>query len=124
MFFITIREHKRRVKDLFDEIAELRRKNEYSMSLKEILMGIREWQENHTMTIKAGNGLDVLRGSESCSISLNDNIPQYVPDLIDGGKVIKQEGTRAIRITKDGQVNVGLTKQAPDKGRSYKLIQE
>jgi len=125
MFFITIKEHKQRMGNLRDENADLRRKLEYSMSLKEILMGVQEWQDAHNLTIRAGNGLGVLfDGSGSHSINLSDDIPQYVPDLLDGGKVIRQEGTRAIQITKDGQVNVGLTKQAPDKGRSYKLIQQ
>jgi hypothetical protein len=54
---------------------------------------------------------------------LPDNVLQYVDDLF-GGKVIKQEGVRAIKIEKDGTIKTGLTKQKADDGRLYKLVQE
>lgn len=52
-----------------------------------------------------------------------DDVPRYVEDLF-GGKVIKQEANKAIRITKDGTVTTGLTASSPDKGYSYKLVRE
>ena len=45
---------------------------------------------------------------------------QYTEDIL-GGKVIKQEGTKCIVIDKNGDVEIGLTKQKADKGYNYKL---
>lgn len=108
---------------LHEEIADLRRKNEYAMSLKEILMGVQEWQDTHNCTIKAGNGVMMNYVDGQAYINLGDNVPVYVDDLF-GGKVIKQEATKAIIIYDNGQVVEGVTKEAPDKGRKYKLVQK
>ena len=54
---------------------------------------------------------------------LPDSVLQYVDDLF-GGKVIKQEGIKAIKIEKDGTIKTGLTKQKADENRVYKLVQE
>jgi hypothetical protein len=48
---------------------------------------------------------------------------QYVDDIL-GGKVIKQDGTKCLVISKDGEVKTGLTKQKPDKNYNYKLVRE
>lgn len=47
----------------------------------------------------------------------------YTDDIL-GGKVIKQEGTKCLIISKDGDVKTGLTKSKPDKGYKYKLVRE
>jgi hypothetical protein len=59
----------------------------------------------------------------SGELILPDDILRYVDDLF-GGKVIKQEGVKAIKIEKDGTIKTGLTKQKADEGRIYKLVQE
>lgn len=68
-----------------------------------------------------------LRYSDGGSIDwgqeLPDNVLVYVDDIL-GGKVIKQEGTKCIVISKDGKITEGITKQKSDKGYSYKLVRE
>jgi hypothetical protein len=57
----------------------------------------------------------------SGELILPDDILRYVDDLF-GGKVIKQEGIKAIKIEKDGTIKTGLTKDKADEGYIYKLI--
>jgi hypothetical protein len=59
----------------------------------------------------------------SGELILPDRFAEYVEDLC-GGKVIKQEANKVIKISKEGIVRVGMTKQKVDKGYSYKLIRE
>jgi len=53
---------------------------------------------------------------------LDDSVPRYVEDYF-GGKVIKQEATPVTILDEKGKATYGLTKQAPDKGKDYKLVQ-
>jgi hypothetical protein len=57
----------------------------------------------------------------SMKLNLGDDVLVYVDDLF-GGKVIKQEAVKAIKIEKDGTVKTGLTKSKADKGYDYKLL--
>lgn len=58
--------------------------------------------------------------SWSGEIVLPDKVPVYVDDYF-GGKVIKQEATKVIHITKSGEILTGLTKEKSDKGFIYLL---
>jgi len=49
------------------------------------------------------------------------DVAVFVEDLA-GGKVIKQEANKCIKISKDGDIEEGHTKKKCDKGFSYKLI--
>lgn len=59
----------------------------------------------------------------SAPVDLSDDIAVYVPDLV-GGKVIKQEANRCIKINKEGDIEEGYTRKRCDKGFNYKLIRE
>lgn len=62
--------------------------------------------------------------AHTISQSLDDfNVAIYVEDIL-GGEVIKQEGTKVILISKEGEVREGLSKQDPDENYSYKLVRE
>jgi hypothetical protein len=63
-----------------------------------------------------------LKWVDCAEINLpEDKYPVYVDDLILGGKVIKQEATRAISISKEGVVTEGFTQLKPGKKRNYYL---
>jgi len=57
-------------------------------------------------------------------LELDDSVAVYVDDDHLGGKVIKQETIKLIRISRDGLVTEGVTGAAPSKGRKYLLVQE
>ncbi len=72
-------------------------------------------------------GVYNIHASSGCSTTikqeLSDNVAVYVDDLA-GGKVIKQEANKCVKINKEGEIEEGYTKKKCDKGYSYKLIRE
>jgi len=74
---------------------------------------------------KFGSKLSMFDSNFSISGSMNfpDDIPQYVDDFF-GGKVIKQEATKVIFISRKGEVQTGLTKRKPDEHFPYLLQRE
>lgn len=109
-----------KITEQYEQEKELRIKAE---NLKEVLVelanktGIPHPKLGKYLTWDIAEGVDW--GSNS--IVLPDDVLQYTDDIL-GGKVIKQEGTKCLVISKDGKVTEGLTKQKADKGYSYKLI--
>lgn len=100
------------------EINNLREELRQARDLSSILEKLVLDKNNHSVVY--GPGFNI-----SCSgeISFTDDVAIYVPDIL-GGKVLKQEGIKCIKIDKDGNPKEGLTKQKPDKGFNYKLIRE
>lgn len=64
-----------------------------------------------------------FNGIDNMTWHFPDNVAQYVDDIVLGGKVIKQEGTKAIVIGLDGTVKEGLTKKKPRDGYTYVLVE-
>lgn len=117
MKFITNKEIENLKKDIQYkdiEINNLREELRQGSILEKLVIN-----KNNHYTVY-GHGLDM---SFSGEISLTDDVAIYVPDIL-GGKVLKQEGTKCIKIDNQGKVTEGLTKQKPDKGFNYKLIRE
>jgi len=69
------------------------------------------------------SGAGLTWNSISGGLTLTDDIPQYVDDFF-GGKVIKQEATKVIHISREGKVTEGLTKRRPDEHFPYLLQRE
>ena len=106
-------EQESNIKVLKWDIQNLKKELDEAKSLKLILEKLYPLYST-TFTANMTGGLD---------LNLPADVPRYVPDLF-GGKVIKQEATKAILIGKEGEVQQGLTKSEPDKGYTYKLIRE
>lgn len=118
--FISTKKHNRikeEVAQLYQKkIDSLTRELEYAQNLKSIVEKLYPLHRIDGSTIR-------LNVSGSSELILPDKVPVYVEDYL-GGKVIKQEATKVIHITKEGEVKTGLTKQSADKGYSYKLIRD
>lgn len=112
---ITTKKHKRILAEWQNEVKLLREKLEKAENLKEILHKLQE------STSKFDTVLGGYMSVADFETGLSDAIPRYVEDML-GGKVIKQEGTKVIQISSNGEVKTGLTKQPPDEGYTYKLI--
>lgn len=100
-----------------EKIRLLEEELEKAKDLKSIL------HELTQKTFKFDAVSDGILGMADIELGLSDAIPRYVEDYF-GGKVIKQEATKVIAITAEGEVKTGLTKQTPDEGYKYKLIRE
>lgn len=114
--FIFKKDYKKLLNDLKNkdhEIESLKKDLSHARDLRAIL------EKLYPIKLFA-NGL-VFDGS--CELRLPDNVLVYTEDLL-GGKVIKQEGNKAIVIDKEGNVKTGLAKQKRDKGYAYKLVRE
>lgn len=100
---------------------EMKRQRDCAMQLGEVLQKLTGKVE---LSCKAFSGIHISGGSLACEaingIQIGENLAQYVDDFF-GGKVIKQEATKVIQISKDGEVSTGLTRQKPDDGFTYIL---
>ncbi len=127
--FITKKKHKKIVAELdryievgqkkhIEIVAELKKELEEAKNLKLIL-------EKLYPLYGFVNGSDCVfvNGSGGYSLNFPDTVLQYTDDIL-GGKVIKQEGTKCLVISKEGNVKTGLTKHKADKEYSYKLVRE
>lgn len=97
------------------EIKDLKQKYEDAKNLKSILELLQ------TRELKLGDYL-TFNSAGFLNVEFPDSVLQYVDDMV-GGKVIRQDAVKCIKIDKTGNVQTGLTKKA-DKGYSYKLIRE
>lgn len=102
------------INELNNKVYKLERELEEAKNLKELLG---KFESNFASIGYANNVLS------NFTLSLPDTVLQYTDDIL-GGKVIKQEGTKCLIISKDGDVKTGLTKSKPDKGYKYKLVRE
>lgn len=110
--FITKKNHNKIVCELKEKIACLEKQVELKAILERLLDKVSFTTDNN------------LRFSDgNLSLLLPDNVAQYEDDFF-GGKVIKQEATKVIKILKDGSIETGITRKSPDKGYPYKLVRE
>lgn len=93
-----------------------------SKDLKKILEAVGKITDDYSGVLALSGSGSLSTAYEDIENSLSDAIPRYVDDIF-GGKVIKQEATKAIVISKDGEIKTGLTKQKAEKGYSYVLVQ-
>lgn len=114
--FITKKKHNKEILCFVEENKRLTKELEEAKNLKEILNQLAQKE----LTVTGGFGITVNGGSH---IEFDDSVAVYVDDML-GGKVIKQEATKCLIISKDGKVETGYTKEKADKGYSYKLIRE
>ena len=91
--------------------------------LESVLLKLTDTKQSFEGMVAAGGCIAYKDIKDDIEAGLSDNIPRYVKDLF-GGKVIKQEANKAIKISKAGFVETGVTRETCDKGRTYKLIQE
>ena len=107
-------EHKdKTISDYYAKILKLEKELEQAKNLESIL--------NRFNSIFTTDGVCLKVDYMSGKLILPDDVLVYVEDLF-GGKVIKQEATKAILIESDGTIKTGLTKQKADKGYGYKLV--
>lgn len=119
MIFETKRFLKSVITDQEKEIADLKQEVRNAKDLRLIL------EKLYPLQAKFDCGSGKLGAVGAPHFSISDDIAQYVTDLlVSGGKVIKQEATKAIVISKEGEVKTGLTREKPDEGYTYKLVRE
>ena len=105
--------------DYQEQIKELYKKLDEKSDLKDILECL---SDKIKLSI---NGVDDINWWISWWwLSLGDDVAVYVDDLIDGGKVIKQEGNKAIIIDKEWNIKTGLTKKKTNKWYKYVLVRK
>lgn len=126
--FITKKKHEAIVKDLlakidlFKQYEEMRKDNQKNNDkLVEILERLTDKIGNSLTASDTYGVLSMVDGG--CELILPDHVPVYVED-VNGGKVIKQEATPVTILDENGKATYGLTKQAPDKGKKYQLIEK
>ena len=119
--FITKKKHTALVAALHEQIqesketvAQLREQLRQARNLDAILnkLGTFYTDANSVLRFSASGG---------ATFTLPESVAQYVPDFF-GGIVLKQEATKVIEISPDGDVKTGLTKRAPDDGFSHILV--
>ena len=119
--FITKKHHDRIVADLKaslknseDWVDEMRKQRDAAQNLQAVLGKLAD---------KAAGFACFSSGSLNVSgeLILPDNVPVYVDDYF-GGKVIKQESTKVIEISANGDIKTGLTKRTADDGYGYVLV--
>lgn len=98
--------------------AELEEELAKAKDLKDILNQLAQRDNKIQFTTPSGLFTDSCGG-----VGIDDSVAVYVDDFF-GGKVIKQEATPVIRISKGGNIERGYTKQKPDKSYTYRLIRE
>jgi len=116
---ITTKKHKAIVAELLKtepaEVAQLKAELQQARDLKEILEKMALASNTHGTLLSSGCFNTITGG-----LNFPDNIPQYVDDFY-GGKVIRQEATKVIHISRDGDVTTGMTKRQPDEHFTYIL---
>ena len=119
--FISIKKHNhiiehknQTINDYYAKIVKLEKELEQAKNLENILKKF----DHNISSLTNNNYFTPISGGYE--LNLPDTVLQYTEDIL-GGKVIKQEGTKCIVIDKNGDVEIGLTKQKADKGYNYKL---
>ena len=119
--FITKKRHDRIVAELRaslknseDLVEEMRKQRDAAQELQGVLEKLADKAQNFVTF--ASNSLNF-----NSELILPDNVPVYVDDHF-GGKVIKQEATKVIEISADGDIKTGLTKRKADDGYGYVLV--
>ena len=119
--FITKKRHDRIVAELRaslknseDLVEEMRKQRDAAQELQGVLEKLADRAQNFVTF--ASNSLNF-----NSELILPDNVPVYVDDHF-GGKVIKQEATKVIEISADGDIKTGLTKRKADDGYGYVLV--
>jgi hypothetical protein len=119
--FITKKHHDRIVADLKtslknseDWVEEMRKQRDAAQKLAGVLEKLADKAQKFD-TFASGSL------NFKSELSLPDNVPVYVDDYF-GGKVIKQEATKVIEISADGDIKTGVTKCKADNGYGYVLV--
>jgi len=79
---------------------------------------------SNELTVASNNFLHKDDAESLVRKNLPKEVAVYVDDIITGGKVIKQEATKAIVISPEGDVKQGWTKLEPQEDFSYCLVRE
>jgi hypothetical protein len=115
MFFITKYRHNRIVQRYADQTEEYRQ----ALYRKDKMVEIVDLLA--TRTVELTNkfaGISTSIGSADVMDRLDDTVARFVPDVLLGGQVIKQEGTPVTILDENGKATYGLTKKKPtDKQR-------
>jgi len=118
--FITKKRHDRIVADLKaslknseDWVQESRKQRDAAQNLQ----GVLDKLADKAASFVCFSSLHITGNN----LILPDNVPVYVDDHF-GGKVIKQEATKVIEISANGDIKTGLTKREPDDGYGYVLV--
>lgn len=115
--FITKYRHNKIVEQYQKAIDDLKETLNRKEKFEEILEKLTD------KTIGYGYTLNTCVSAGDIMASLDDSVPRYVED-VHGGKVIKQEATPVTILDENGKATYGLTKQAPDKGKKYQLLEK
>lgn len=96
------------------EIEALKEELEKAQSLQSLLS---------KLTDKTSNMITLSDVTSAGYLSYEDmHKSMFATDMVTGRKIIPENGIKCIKIAKDGDVEVGLTEEAPDKGYEYRLI--
>jgi len=96
-----------------DAVAEMRKQRDDAQTLAGVLERLAD--KSASFSTFAAGSLNF-----KSELKLPDNVPVYVDDYF-GGKVIKQEATKVIEISAEGDIKTGLTKRTADDGYGYVL---
>jgi hypothetical protein len=117
MLWITKYKHNK----IVEEYKELLKQYKEQINRKDKMEEIMDKLVDKTNTIAGSLEGYCIASGHDVMMSLDESVPRYVEDYF-GGKVIKQEATPVTILDEKGKATYGLTKEAPDKGRAYKLV--
>ena len=116
MFFITKYRHNKLVQRYVDQTEEYRQALYRKDKMVEIvdLLATRtaELTDCYTSLQHEGGSADVID-------LLDDTVARFVPDVLLGGQVIKQEGTPVTILDENGKATYGLTKEKPTNKQRF-----
>ena len=108
------------IRDKIVEINDLKERLSKAETLERVLDKIWSTVECNSITLN-----EKFTDTDSLNVqNITGGDPAiYVDDYL-GGKVIKQEATKLIKISNDGTIIEGYTKKDPDKGYRHKIVRE
>jgi len=112
MFFITKYRHNKLVQRYVDQTEEYRQ----ALYRKDKMVEIVDLLA--TRTAELTNSFAGM-GSANVMDNLDDTVARFVPDVLLGGQVIKQEGTPVTILDENGKATYGLTKEKPTNKQRF-----
>lgn len=116
--FITLKRHSEVVRELKEQLLQARDlKVAIEMIASKTGIPTPDKDKKGNLTVNR----DFSFAWVDATMNFPDTVAQYVPDHF-GGKVIKQEATKVVILTAEGNISYGHTKRKADKGYSYLLV--
>ena len=117
MFFITKSRHNKIVQRYADQTEEYRQALYRKDKMVEIVVD-RLATRTAELTNSFAN-ISTSIGPSDVMDNLDDTVARFVPDVLLGGQVIKQEGTPVTILDENGKATYGLTKKKPTNKQRF-----